>query len=55
MVSIICGIFKKKDTDFENKLMLSKGTVGGRHRLGVWDWYMHIEVYGMNGQQGPTI
>ena len=29
--------------------------VDGRARLGVWDWHMHTEVYGMTGQQGPAI
>ena len=24
------------------------------HRLGVWDWHMHTEVYGMIGQWRPT-
>ena len=49
MISLICGIFKKDtneltcrteiDTDFENKLMVTKGTGrGGRmDELGVWD------------------
>ena len=29
----------------------AKGAVDG---LGVWDWHMHPEVYGMIGQQGPA-
>ena len=28
---------------------------GGRDGLGVWDWHMHTEVYGMTGQQGPAV
>ena len=27
----------------------------GRDGLGVWDWHMHTEVYGMTGQQGPAV
>ena len=27
----------------------------GREGLEVWDWQMHTEVYGMNGQQGPAV
>ena len=28
---------------------------GERDGLGGWDWYMHIIVYGMDGQGGPAI
>ena len=32
------------------------GQVGDRRDgLGVWDWHMHTEVYGMIGQQGPAV
>ena len=31
------------------------GQVKGRDGLGFWDWYMHTFVYGMDGQQGPSI
>lgn len=27
----------------------------GRARLGVWDWHVHNEVHGMNGQHGPAL
>ena len=27
----------------------------GQEGLGVWDWHMHTEVYGMTGQQGPAV
>ena len=41
-------------TDFDNKLMVTKGkTMGGG--LGVWSWHVHNIVYGMTGQQGPTV
>ena len=33
--------------DFENKLTATKGDRWGRDGLGVWDWHMHTEVYGM--------
>ena len=35
--------------DFLN-LWLPKGTGGDGEGLGVWDWHMHTEVYGMIGQ-----
>ena len=43
-------------TDFENKLIVTKGDKcrEGRDGLGVWDWHMHTEVYGMTGQRRPT-
>ena len=28
---------------------------GGKDGLGVWDYHMHTEVYGMIGQQGPAV
>lgn len=43
-------------THFE-KLMFQRGQVGGgggRDRLGVWDWHVHMEVYGTIGQWGPA-
>ena len=46
----------ERDSDFE-KVMLTKGDKweGGKDRLGVWDWHMPTEVYGMPGQQGPAV
>ena len=32
-----------------------RGQVGGRDGLEVWDWHMHIIIYGMDGQQGLTV
>ena len=26
-----------------------------RDGLGVWDWHVYTEVYGMIGQQGPAV
>ena len=39
------------------KLMVTKGDRWGEGRdgLGIWDWPMHTEVYGMTGQQGPAV
>ena len=28
---------------------------GGRDGLGVWDWHVHTEVYGMISQWAPAI
>ena len=62
------SIFKKKDTNeliwrtetdsqtLKANLWLPKGTDGGgRCGLGVGDWHMHPEVYGMIGQWGPAV
>ena len=47
---------KKNKTDFENKLYGHlRGQVWGRDGLGVWDWHMHAEVYGMVEKQGPAV
>ena len=40
-------------TDFE-KLMLTLQVVG-RDGLGVWDWHMCTEIYGMIGHRGPAV
>ena len=41
-------------TDFEDKLMVQKGT-GGGGGLGDWDWHMHIAVCGMTSQWEPAV
>ena len=59
---------KKKDTHelicraetdsqtLKTNLWLPKGTgEDGRDGLGVWDWHMHNEVYGMIGQYGHAV
>ena len=63
MTSLIYGIETKHinelicrtemDSRTLKNLWLPKGT--GRDGLGIWDWYMHTEVYGMTGQQGPAV
>ena len=43
-------------TDFENRLMVAKGYAWEeRNGLGVWDWHIHTEVYGIIGLQGPAV
>ena len=45
----------EKDSHTLKKLWLSKETGGGgRDGLGIWDWHMYTEVYGMIGQRGPA-
>ena len=42
----------EKDSQTLKNLQLPKGTgdrSGGREGLGVWDWHLHTEVYGMIG------
>ena len=37
-------------------LWLPKGTAEAeRDGLGVWDWHIHPQVYGMIGQWGPAV
>ena len=31
-----------------------RGQVEERDELGVWDWHVHTEIYGMIGQWGPA-
>ena len=38
------------DSDFETTYDCQRGQVGGwEGEMGVWDWHMHTEVYGMTG------
>ena len=49
-------LFAEEKQTLKN-LQLPKETgegVGGRDRLGVWDWHMHTEVHGMINQWGPA-
>ena len=39
--------------DIENKPTVTKRERG--EGLGVWDWHMHLVVYGMDGQQGLAV
>ena len=32
-----------------------RGRVGGRDRLGVWDWHVHSAIFKIDNQQGPTL
>ena len=46
---LICRI--ETDSQTLENLQLPKGTGdGGRDGLGVWDWHMHMKVYGMTDQ-----
>ena len=42
-------------TDIENKLMVTKGEIGGGDKSRVWDWQMQANVYKTEKQQGPTV
>ena len=67
MISPKCGICKKDtnevicraetDSLTLKNLWLPKGIgrVRGRDRLGVLDWHMHTEVYGMTDEWGPAV
>ena len=41
-------------TDIENKLMVTKGEVGERYKLRVWELEMHTTTYKTDKQQGIT-
>ena len=43
-------IYKQKDRDLENKLMVAEGK-----RQGVWAGHEHMAVFKMDNQQGPTV
>ena len=31
------------------------GREGGRDQLGVWHWHIHIAIFKIDNQQGPTV
>ena len=36
--------------------MVTRGEgLGGRDRLGVWDWHVHTATFKIDNQQGPTV
>ena len=49
----------KTETDSQTfkKIIFTKGDRrdGGRDGLGIWDWHMYTEVYGMIDQWGPAV
>ena len=45
----------KIETDLKNKLMVTREKVGGRDRLGVWDWHVHTIMFKIEIQQGSTL
>ena len=53
-----CGPKKKKKTKKKERKETYgylTGQVGESDGLGLWDWHMHTEVYGMTGQKGPAV
>ena len=47
----------KTETDSQTlkNLWLPEAKGKGRDGLGVWDWHLHTEIYGMMGRWGPAI
>jgi len=46
----------KKEKKKERTYSYQRGQVGvGRDRLGIWDWRMHIDAYGMISGWGPAV
>ena len=45
---------KQKETHKPGE-WFAKGKDGGRDSWGVWDVYVHITMFKMNSQQGPTV
>ena len=43
---------RKRLTDIENKLMVTKGGSWGRDKLGIWDWQIYTAIYKIH-KQGP--
>ena len=46
---------KRKRQTSRMNLWLSVGEGGGRDRLGVWDWHVHIAIFKIDNQQGSTV
>ena len=48
---------EQKQTQTFKKIIFTKGDRrdGGRDGLGIWNWHMHTEVYGMIDQWGPAV
>ena len=42
-------------TELENKLMVTRGKVAERDKLGVWDWHIDTTITKIDNQQGPTV
>ena len=40
-------------TDLENKLIVTR--LGGRDRLGDWDWHVHTAIFKTDNQEGPMV
>ena len=50
-------ITKQKQTHRRRKQIYGyqRGKVGGRDKLGVWDWHIHTTILRTDNQQRPTI
>ena len=46
---------KQRQTCRLGELMVMKGRVGERDRLGVWVGYVHTTKFKIDNQQGPTV
>ena len=42
-------------TDFENKLIVTKGEVGEKDKLKAWNEHTHTTIYNTDNQQGPAV
>ena len=41
--------------DFENPVIVTKGEMWVRNKLGGWHWHIHTSIYKIVKYQGPTI
>ena len=46
---------KQKDSQTENKLMVTKEERQGRDKLGGWNEQIHITIYKIDNQKGPNV
>ena len=48
--------YKQKQTHRHGKQTYGhqRGKVGGRDKLGVWDWHVYTAIFKIDNQQGPT-
>ena len=45
---------KQKQTDIENKLIITKKGLGG-NKLGIWDQQIQSTIYKIDNKQGSTV
>ena len=46
---------RNRFTDFENKLIVTKGEVGEKDKLKAWNEHTHTTIYNTDNQQGPAV